>query len=446
MADATTRYARNGDVHVAYQIVGSGDLDLVLVPGFVSHVELQWADPRSARFLEGLASFSRLITFDKRGTGLSDPVPGLPTLEERMEDLRAVLDAVGSERAALLGVSEGGPMSLLFAATYPERTTALVLYGTFAKGLADTEHPAALPEEQFDRVIAAVDAWGEGRSIDLLGPSFVEVEDIAHRVWGAFERMAASPGMARACVQAWREVDLTGVLPAITAPTLVLHRTGDFFPIGEARYLAEHIAGARFAEVPGSDHLPWLGDTGSILAEIEEFLTGERHEVRADRILATVLFTDVVGSTKRAAEVGDEAWRDLRERHDALVRKQLAYFRGREVKSMGDGFLATFDGPARAVRCARSIVRLMPELGIEVRAGVHTGECDVTGDDIGGIAVHIGARVGALAAAGEVLVSSTVRDLVVGSGLVFDDRGLHELKGVPGEWALSAAADDRPNP
>lgn len=441
MARATTMYARNGEVHIAYQVVGSGTFDLVLVPGFVSHIELQWADPRSAKFLEGLASFSRLILFDKRGTGLSDPVPGMPTLEERMEDLRAVLDAVGSEKAALLGVSEGGPMSALFAATYPERTSALVLYGAFAKVLADDEHPDALTEEQFARIIAAVQVWGAGKSIEVLGPSYLDVGEVAHQLWGTFERMSASPGMARACVEAWREVDVSGVLSAIGAPTLVLHRTKDFFPIAESRYLASHIRSARFAELRGSDHLPWLGDSASILSEIEEFLTGQRHEPETDRVLATVLFTDMVNSTLRAAELGDEAWKELRGRHDELVRRQLVYYRGREVKSMGDGFLATFDGPARAVRCARSIVGDLKQLGIEVRAGVHTGECDISSDDISGIAVHIGARVGALARAGEVLVSSTVKDLVVGSGLRFDPRGMHILKGVPGEWALYAVND-----
>lgn len=439
MEEATTRYARNGDVHVAYQVLGSGSIDVVLVPGFVSHLELQWADPRSAKFLEGLASFSRLIMFDKRGTGLSDPVPGVPTLEERMEDLRAVLDAVGSQQPALIGVSEGGPMSALFAATYPERTAALVLYGSFAKVLADVDHPDALPEVSFARISAAVDRWGEGESVDVLAPSYLEAGAIAHQLWGTFERMAASPGMAKACVDAWQEIDVSGILSAINVPTLVLHRSGDFFPIGEARSMASRIPGARFKELPGSDHLMWLGDSGSVLSEIEEFLTGQRHEMESDRVLATVLFTDIVDSTRRAAELGDGAWKELRGKHDGLVRRQLAYHRGREIKSMGDGFLATFDGPARAVRCARSIVEGLKGLGIEVRSGLHTGEIEVSGDDIGGIAVHIGARIGAIGGPGDVLVSSTVKDLVVGSGLAFADRGTHTLKGVPGEWALYAA-------
>jgi len=431
-----TRYARSGDVHIAYQVVGEGPLDLVLVPGFVSQLDMQWADAGMARFLRGLASFARLILFDKRGTGLSDPVGAAPTLEERMDDVRAVMDAVGSERAALFGLSEGGPMSALFAATHPERTAALVLCGSFAVGVDVTrDNPGGERWHQIGATVRnALEHWGEGQLLALFAPSLAGW-DAYRRVWGGFERAALSPGMARALWQIVSSIDVRHVLPAIRVPTLVLRRTEDFMPIGLSRQLADEIPGARFVELPG-DHLPSTGDVEGLVGEIRSFLTGVREEPSADRVLATVLFTDIVGSTARAAAVGDRAWRDLLGDYHGLVRGELARFRGREVKTLGDGFLATFDGPGRAIHCACAIRDRVRPLGMQVRAGLHTGECELMGDDVGGIAVHIGARVMANAAPDEVLVSSTVRDLVVGSSVRFGDRGPRALQGVPGEWRL----------
>jgi pimeloyl-ACP methyl ester carboxylesterase/class 3 adenylate cyclase len=430
-----TRYAKSGDVHIAYQVVGSGPTDLVLVPGFISHIEEWWEEPLSARFLERLASFSRLILFDKRGTGLSDREAGVPTLEQRMDDVRAVLAAAGSERAAVLGVSEGGAMSALFAATYPERTAALVLYGTFAEFCSWVPTP-----EHLEHFLHAIDeGWGTGRSLPHFAPSVAD-DSRFRRWWARYERLGASPGAAMALMRMNSEIDVRHVLPAIRVPTLVLHRTGDVTVDVEAgRYQAAHIPGATYVELPGVDHLPFVGDAEAVLDEIEEFLTGARPVAEPDRVLATVLFTDVVGSTELAARLGDRRWRDLLDAHHAAVRRQLDRFRGREVKTVGDGFLATFDGPARAIRCADAIRASVRTLGLEVRAGLHTGEVELIGDDVGGIAIHVGARVAALAGPGEVLVSSTVKDLVAGSGLRFEDRGTHRLKGVPEGWRLFAA-------
>jgi pimeloyl-ACP methyl ester carboxylesterase len=438
-----TQYTKSADLHIAYQVTGSGPLDLVFVPGFVSHLEYQWEHPWSARFLERLGSFSRLIRFDKRGTGLSDRVGGIPTLEQRMDDVRAVMDAVGSERAALLGVSEGGPMSMLFAATYPERTSALVLYGSYARRAWAPEHPSGRTEEEWREMVATIEkGWGDpgGLDIDMWAPS--AAGDGSYLQWSAtYRRLAASPGAAVAVMEMNKEIDVRAILPAVRVPTLVLHRTGDRVTRTEqARYLAEHIPGARLVELPGVDHIPWVGDTDAILDAVEEFLTGTRHEAEVDRVLATVLFTDIVGSTERAAALGDRKWRDLLGTYYALTRRELARFRGREVDTAGDGFFASFDGPARGIRCAQAIATGARPLGIEVRAGLHTGECEVLGEKVGGIAVHIGARVAGLAKPGEVLVSNTVRDLVAGSGLSFEDRGQHTLKGVPGEWRLYAVA------
>lgn len=439
-----TRYARSGDVNIAYQIVGDGPLDLVFVSGWVSNLDLMWAEPSYARFLRRLASFSRLILFDKRGTGLSDRVPDadLPTLEARMDDVRAVLDAAGAERAALLGHSEGGPMCLLFAATYPERTIALALIGTYARRLSAEDYPfGAAPEayEAFLREIA--DGWGGPVGLEVRAPSLVD--DERFRTWWAdYLRMSASPGAALALTRMNGEIDVRAVLEAVGVPTLVVHRTGDrSLPVEGARYLAERIRGARLVELPGEDHLPFVGDADEILEEIEEFLTGIRPLREPDRVLATVLFTDIVGSTTRAAELGDRRWRDLLEAHHSLVRRQLERWRGREVDTAGDGFLATFDGPARAIRCAVAIRGAMAPLDLEIRAGLHCGEVELVGDDVAGIAVHTGARVAALARANEVLVSSTVRDLVAGSDIGFEERGEHELKGVPGTWRLYAVLD-----
>jgi pimeloyl-ACP methyl ester carboxylesterase/class 3 adenylate cyclase len=433
-----THYAKSGDVNIAYQVVGDGPLDLVFVPGFVSHLDLQWADPRIARFLDKLASFSRLILFDKRGTGLSDPVAAPAPLEERMDDVRAVLDAAGSERAALFGLSEGGPMSILFAATYPERTHPLVLWGTFATGVPDPgENPGGQRwVDQYNRVVALSEDWGEGRTLAMFAPSADSEQDRIGR--GIFERSAASPFMVRTLFEMLAETDVRDLLPSIRVPTLVLHREEEFIPVESARHLAEHIPGARLVVLPGADHIPFYGDAAGYAEEIEEFLTGARHAPPADRILTTVMFTDIVGSTERAAVLGDARWRELVAHHDELVRQQLEQHRGREVKTLGDGFLATFDGPARGIRCAHAIANKMRALDIQLRAGLHTGECEVIGEDIGGMAVNISARISGVAEPDQVLVSRTVKDLVVGSGISFSDRGARQLKGVPDEWHLYA--------
>jgi pimeloyl-ACP methyl ester carboxylesterase len=440
-----TRYARSGDLNIAYQVTGEGPRDLVYVPGWVSNIEMMWEEPAMVHFLERLASFSRLVLFDKRGTGLSDRVPttGLPTLEQRMDDVRAVLEAVGSERAALFGHSEGGNMCVLFAATYPERTTALVTLGSFAKRRdPDDDYPWAPTAEDREETATEIEQnWGHMRpqDVEYYAPSRVGDEPFVRNLEQYFRR-AASPGAAAALLRMNSYIDVRDVLPTIRVPTLVLHRTGDHdVNVAEGRYLASRIPGARFVELSGADHWIAAGDTDAIADEIEEFLTGTRPVPEPDRVLATVLFTDIVGSTERAAELGDRRWRELLSTHDAAVRRELERFRGREVDTTGDGFLATFDGPARAVRCAISAGEAVRHLGIEVRAGIHTGECELDGPNIRGIAVHTGARIASLAGPGEVLVSQTVKDLVSGSGLAFDDRGVHALKGVPGEWRVYAA-------
>ena len=438
-----TRYAKSGQVNIAYQVVGDGPIDLVCVPGWVSHVEYQWEDPQMARFFSRLGSFARVILLDKRGTGMSDRVPDyrMPTLEERMDDVRAVLDAVGAERAALFGISEGGPMSILFAATYPERTSALVVYGAFAKWIRADDYPWAPTRAQHEGAFDFVEeTWGQVD--DDPGPFAPSMRgDLAFAERQArFSRMASSPGAAVALYRMNIEVDVRAALPAISCPTLVLHRVGDqLIRVGAGRHLAEHIPGAKLVELAGQDHLFYVGDSDAIVDEVEEFLTGVRGGGAGDRLLATVLFTDIVDSTSQLARVGDREWRVLLDRHDAMVRAELRRFRGREVSTAGDSFFAVFDGPARAIRCAQAIMAGADALGIEVRAGVHTGECDVRGDDFGGIAVHIGARVAALAAGGEVVTTSTVKDLVAGSGIVFVDHGLHLLKGVPEPWQLYRA-------
>jgi class 3 adenylate cyclase len=429
-----TRYAKSGDVHIAYQVVGDGPLDLIWVPGATSNIELLWEFPEFARFSARLASFCRLISFDKRGTGLSDRDFGVPTLEERMDDVRAVMDAVRSQSAALFGQSEGGPMSVLFAATYPERTNALILYGAFAHSIYRTwsqeDFQARLDQIEHDLVTSG------GSNLQRMAASKLSDEAFC-RTWKRYERQCASPAAFIALHRMNREIDVRHVAPAIRVPALVLHRTGDpTTQVDRGRSLAEQIPGAKFVELAGVDHLPWVGDSDRVADEIEEFLTGSRQEVEPDRVLATVLFTDIVDSTKRAAELGDRQWRTLLDRHDQVVREQFARFRGREVKNLGDGFLATFDGPARAVRCASAIAETVQPLGIGVRSGLHTGEIELKRDDIGGIAVHIAARVADMAQAGESLVSSTVRDLVAGSGLRFEDRGLHTLRGLPEEVHL----------
>ena len=436
-----TQYAKSGDLHIAYQVTGQGPLDLVWIPGFVSHLECMWEHPWPRRLLERLGSFSRLIRFDKRGTGLSDRVGSIPTLEQRMDDVRAVMDAAGSERAALFGISEGGPMSILFAATYPERTTALALHGSYARRSWAPDHPFGHTGEEWSRAIAAIeDTWGDPAGIDVGAPG--ATEDVSYRQWWAtFQRLAASPGAAVAVMEMNKEIDVRPVLPTIHVPALVLHRKGDrVVHVEQGRYLAAHIRGARLVELPGADHTPWVGDMDPISNEVEEFLTGRRHEVEVDRVLATVLFADVVGSTERAAALGDRKRRELLGEYYALARRELARFRGREVDTAGDGFFAAFDGPARAIRCAEAISAGVEPLGVRIRTGLHTGECEVIGDKVGGIAVHIGARVAGLAGPGEILVSGTVRDLVAGSGIRFEERGAHTLKGVPGEWRLFAVS------
>ena len=439
----TTRYARSGTVNIAYQVVGDGPRDLVQVAGWVSHIEAGWDEPRQARFRRRLASFSRLILFDKRGTGMSDRVADqdLPTLEQRMDDVRAVMDAAGSERAVILGQSEGGSMAMLFAATYPERTIALITLGAFAKRVWDPEYPwAPTPEQRQEGFDWIEQHWGGDVDPGTLAPSMAS-DEAFRRELSRYLRLSASPGAALALSRMNTQIDVRHVLPTIRVPTLVLHRTGDLDAnVAEGRYIAERIPGAKFVELPGNDHLPWVGNQEDILDEVEAFITGVRPAPEPDRMLATVLFTDIVGSTERASSLGDHKWRDVLEQHHASVRRELARFRGQEITTTGDGFLATFDGPARAVRCAVAIRDRLRESGLEVRAGVHTGECERMGDNIGGVAVHIGSRVAGLAGAGEVLASSTVKDLVSGSGIVFEDRGAHALKGIPGEWRLFRVA------
>jgi class 3 adenylate cyclase len=436
-------YARSGDVHVAYQVFGEAELDLVLVQGYASHLDVEWENPAIARFLRGLGSFSRLIRFDKRGLGLSDRNVTPAPLEERMDDVRAVMDAVGSERAVLLGISEGAPMSTLFAATYPERTVALVLYGGMARATQAPDYPWGPTLEGFleateELIMPTVYA---GADIDVWAPSLRE--DPAAMEWlGRYRRAAMSPDGIATVIQMFLEIDVRDVLPTLHVPTLVLHRRGDrVVNWRAAKWMAEQIPGARYVELPGQDHFPWAGDADAIVEEVRAFLTGTRVEEEPDRVLATVMFTDVVGSTERAASLGDRRWTELLDAHDAGIRHELAAFRGQEIKTTGDGFLATFDGPARAIRCASAIRAAARGLDIEVRVGLHTGEIEHRGDDIGGLAVHICQRVLAAARPAETVVSSTVKDLVAGSGVEFEDRGEHELKGVPGAWHLYAVAN-----
>lgn len=437
--NSPTRYARSGQLNIAFRTLGDAALDLVWVPNWLSNVDYLDEEPTFSRFFDRVAQFARVIAFDRRGSGLSDHVEGAPTLEERMEDISVVMDAAGTERAALWGFSEGAPMAALFAATYPERVSALVLYGAYARGLPAPDYPWA-PAGDDRRWAKAVRDWGTGDNLELFAPG--AAGDERFRAWWArFERGAASPASVIAVLRLNAEIDVRPVLPAISVPTLVLHRADDVTVSADnGRFVARSIPGARYVELPGADHVPMVGDQDAILDEVEEFLTGVRQARVPERVLATVLFTDIVGSTRLAGELGDRAWRDLLATHDARVRRQLERFGGHEVKTLGDGFLATFDGPARAIRCAVAIREEVTGLGVEVRTGLHTGECEVLGDDVGGIAVHIAARVVEAAVAGEVLVSSTVKDLVVGSGLRFEERGARELRGVPGEWRLYAVA------
>jgi pimeloyl-ACP methyl ester carboxylesterase len=441
------RYARSGDVNIAYAVIGGGPIDLVFVNGWVfSAHELAWDGP-AGDFLRALASFGRLILFDKRGTGLSDRASGIADLETRMDDIRAVMDAVGSKRAAVIGVSEGGPMTLMFAATYPERTAAAIVYGSSVSFVKSEDYPWALTPNEWRRVIdeladaGETTAWLDERLADE-APSRATDGEVA-RWWRRWVRTSASPG---AIIDLWRmnmEIDARHLLPTIRVPTLVLHRLGDVvYPSAQSRYIADRLPNAELVELPGEDHAWWV-EPDAIAGAIEEFLGeildgGDWDVVESDRVLATVLFTDIVGSTAKAVALGDAAWRELLQRHHAIVRRQLARFRGTELDTAGDGFFASFDGPARAVRCACAITSALEAAGLDIRAGLHTGECELVEGKVGGIAVHIGARVASEAAPGEVLVSSTVRDLVAGSGLRFHDRGAAQLKDLPEEWKLYA--------
>lgn len=432
-----TRYARSGDVNIAYQVTGAGPIDLVYVMGWVSNVDAFWQEPSVASFFYRLASFSRLILFDKRGTGLSDRVPidRLPTLEQRMDDVRAVMDAAGSERAALFGVSEGGPMCSVFAASFPHRTSALVMYGSYAKRVWAPDYPWAPTPEARERWYSLLEReWASGADVEVLAP---DADERFREWWARYLRMSASPGAAVALGRMNTAIDTRQLLGAIRVPTLILHRTGDRdIDVGGSRWMAGQIAGAKYVELPGDDHLPWVGDQEAILDEVEEFLTGVRRGPDPDRVLATILVTDIVDSTRRAAELGDRGWRDLLEHHHRVVRGELERYRGKEIDNAGDGFFASFDGPARAIRCALAIRDGLRRIGLEVRAGIHTGECEVLLDKLAGVAVHSAARIAASSGPGDIRVSGTVRDLVAGSGIVFQDLGPTELKGLTGVWRL----------
>jgi len=441
-----TRYAKSGNVHIAYQVTGDGPVDLVFVHGWISHIEHLWEEPSLARFLSRLASFSRLILLDKRGTGLSDPVPldKLPTLEERMDDLRAVMDAAGSERAALLGTSEAGALNLLFSATHPDRTAALILLNSYARLTWAEDYSYGIRANDADKLLEAIESGsGKGVAFEALVASQADNEAM-RKWWSRYQRQAASPGAAVTLLRRAFDTDARGVLSSIGVPTLILHKAGDpFTGPDHGRYLAQRIPAARYVELAGVDHLFFAEDSAQLVAEIQEFLTGVRDQSEPDRVLATVLFADIVGSTDLAAKMGDRRWQDIIQSYYGAVRAELARFRGTEISTAGDGVFASFDGPARAIRSGLAICEAVRRFGLEVRIGVHTGECELVGGKIGGIAVHIGARVAALAQSGEVLVSTTVRDLVAGSGLQFEDRGVHTLKGVPGNWSLYAVARNR---
>lgn len=437
-----TQYARRGDIHIAYQVTGEGDLDVVFIPSWFSHLEAGWEISSFARYLSRLASFSRLIAFDKYGIGLSDPAPpgSFPPLEEWMDDVRSVMDAVGSERAAILGTNEGGLMGALFAATYPARTSALVIANSTARIASAPDYPFGITPEVLEGLVALIDnTWGTAELMAAISPSVAE-DEAALEGWSRFFRLAASPATAAAVVRTLYELDIRDVLPTISVPTLVLHRSEcRLFSVENGRYLAENIPNARFVELPGEDYGVAVGDIEPLLDEIQEFLTGHREGGDHDRVLATVLFTDIVRSTERAVEMGDHRWSELLDAHDDLAKREIMRFEGRFVDNTGDGLVATFEGPARAIRCAASLRDSLRGLGVEIRVGLHTGEIERRGDDVAGLCVHIAARIQSLADPGEVLVSRTIKDLVAGSGIQFDPRGTHELQGVPDEWQVYAA-------
>jgi class 3 adenylate cyclase len=435
-----TRYARSGEFSIAYQVIGDGPLDLVHIPGLISNLDVAWEYPKYRRFIERLARFARVVVYDKRGCGLSDPVSEPPAVEERIDDTRAVMDAEGIERAAVFGSSEGASLTAFFAAAYPQRVSHAILYGSFARLTPDPpDYPFGFDPAFLENGIEAVDeTWGEGMMLTVLAPSLLGTDE--QKWWGRFERAAMSPRSVKLLMAANIELDMREVLPLINVPTLALHRDGDVNQIEGGRYVADRIPNARMVELRGDDHWPWVGDPDEVCAHVEEFVTGHRPEADPDRVLATVLFTDIVGSTERATELGDRRWRELLDTHEEVTREQLERHSGREIKTTGDGVLATFDGPARGIRCAREISEQIDRLGVRIRAGLHTGECELRNGDVGGIAVHIGARVMAEAGPGEVLVSRTVKDLTVGSDIAFEERGSRELKGVPGEWELFAVS------
>ena len=436
-----TRYTRCGTINIAYQVFGEGPVDLVLVPGWVSNLDMMWEEPRLASWLRQLGSFARVMLFDKRGTGLSDRVTDTPMLEERMEDVRAVMQAVGSEQAALVGYSEGGPMCALFAATYPRMARALVMIGSYPRRSRTDGFPIGPSEAELEEFIKGIgEHWGTTYALDIRAPSMRHDQRFG-AWWAKFLRMSTSPAAAEALTRANMKIDIRDILPTIRVPTLLIHATGDrTLPIAFSRYMVERIPGARLVEIDSDDHLPWLEGGDEILRAIEEFLTGSHHDVGSDRVLSTIMFTDIVGSTEILAKTGDAAWSALRGAHDEAVRGNFAAFDGREMNTTGDGFLAIFDGPARAVRCAQNICADAERVGVSVRVGLHTGECELRGDEISGLAVHIASRITDLAPAGGVLVSRTVRDLVAGSGLRFEATGSHRLKGVPEEWQLYGVA------
>ena len=437
--DVKTHYADAEGVRIAYQVFGSGDRNIVFVWGTWSHVELAWEMPGAARFLQRLANIGRTVHFDKRGIGLSDPVEGAPSLEERMDDVRAVMDAAGMERAAIVGISEGAALAVLFAATYPKRATHLALYGAFSRLVQAEDYPWGDPSDVVRELVgAAIADWGGGVFLPMLAPGKAG-DEAFRREWCRFERYAVSPAMFRRLADMGLRIDIRDALSSVQAPTIVVHRTGDaFIPIGAGRDLAQRIPDGRFVELPGDDHL-FTVEPDQIADEIEEFLTGTRAQGQTDRVLTTVVFTDIQSSTELATRLGDRGWRELIERHDSEVRRQLTRYRGAEVKTLGDGFLAIFDGPARAIACATAIREAVKPLGIATRVGIHTGECEFVKGDVRGIAVNLAARIAAQATTNEVLVSSTVRDLVAGSGIEFSDYGEHDLKGISGSWRLFKA-------
>jgi pimeloyl-ACP methyl ester carboxylesterase len=432
-----TRYAKSGALNIAYQVFGEGDVHMVFIPGWASNVENIWTLPEFTEFAQNLAQFARVAMLDRRGTGLSDPVSDPPTYEERMDDVRAVMDAVGWERAAIFGVSEGGPMAMLFGASCPERVSALVLYGTWSRFARAPDYPPGYPQPWIDGFLASIEgSWGTGELSRSFAPS-IAGDTVEMRRLARLERLAMSPGTARKLFALMAQTDVRHVLPAIRVPTLVVHRVGDQpVRVAHARFIAERIQAAKYIELPGTDHMPFMGDVDALLNEVREFLTGERAAPEVDRVLTTILFCDIVDSTARAAEIGDRAWKDVLAKFYALAEDKLRYFRGRLLDTAGDGLFAAFDGPARAVRCGVALSEAMQALGLRLRVGVHTGECEVLGDKYSGIAVHLGARVAGAAEPGQVLVTSTVKDLVVGSGLRFEDLGARMLKGVVQPWTL----------